>query len=122
YHRPPLSKAFLQGSTSQESLALKPAVMYEKAAIVRQGGVRVTDIEPDDRRILYGDGQVLSYDKLVLACGGRARKIDGSMAGASEGGNVYYLRTLDDALQLRSVLECGRRIVVVGAGYVGLEV
>ncbi|WP_257217661.1 NAD(P)/FAD-dependent oxidoreductase [Bordetella bronchiseptica] len=120
YHRPPLSKAFLQGAAGIDSLGLKQAALYERAAIARIGATRVTRIDRAARRLHCADGRTLPYGKLVLACGGRARRLDEALA--EGGGHVHYLRTLDDARGLRARLEHSRRVVIVGAGYVGLEV
>ncbi|KDC79467.1 putative putidaredoxin reductase [Bordetella bronchiseptica MBORD635] len=120
YHRPPLSKAFLQGTAGIDSLGLKQAALYERAAIARIGATRVTRIDRAARRLHCADGRTLPYGQLVLACGGRARRLDEALA--EGGGHVHYLRTLDDARGLRARLEHSRRVVIVGAGYVGLEV
>lgn len=70
YHRPPLSKAFLQGTAGIDSLGLKQAALYERAAIARIGATRVTRIDRAARRLHCADGRTLPYGKLVLACGG----------------------------------------------------
>lgn len=122
YHRPPLSKAFLQGNAPDESLPLRPQVLYEKARVAWMPGVHVMRIDRIGKSVECDDGRLVSYDKLVLACGGRARRLDASISGSQALENVHYLRTLEDALSLRTQLAHGERVVILGAGYVGLEV
>jgi 3-phenylpropionate/trans-cinnamate dioxygenase ferredoxin reductase subunit len=121
YHRPPLSKAFLAGATDEASLSLRGEAAYDKAGVERWGSVRVTSIERASRRIVLADGRELKYSKLALATGGRARRLPAALLPA-DATNVHVLRTLADAQGLRSQMAPGVRLVVVGAGYVGLEV
>ncbi|MGE0097197.1 MAG: NAD(P)/FAD-dependent oxidoreductase [Hydrogenophaga sp.] len=123
YQRPPLSKAYLLGKTDVESLALRPATAYEAAGIERMQRARLVAIDRAARRVTLADGSVLAYDKLALCTGGRPRPL------VCEGidpehppANLFYLRTLADADGMRAVLRPGARVVVVGGGYVGLEV
>jgi 3-phenylpropionate/trans-cinnamate dioxygenase ferredoxin reductase subunit len=123
YQRPPLSKAFLAGEVGLEKLYARAPRMYVLADIELASGVRVRAIERGDRRVVLEDGRRLAYDRLVLATGGRARRLsaDGAEA-AYRAPNVHELRTVDDARRLRAELRPGRRLVIVGGGYVGLEV
>jgi len=119
YLRPPLSKAFLAGDVSVESLQTKGAAAYEKAAVTVRTGMRVTGIDRHEKRINLENGEALAYGHLVLATGGRPRKMKVTGAHLK---NIFYLRTIADVVALRAAFLPGRRVVIVGGGYVGLEV
>lgn len=118
YRRPPLSKGFLAGEMVLESLYLKPAAFYEKHAIEFLPGQRVEAIEREDHQLRLGDGRLLAYDKLILATGGRPRRLE--LPGA-EAANLHYVRTVADILRLKEQFLAGRRLLIVGGGYIGLE-
>jgi 3-phenylpropionate/trans-cinnamate dioxygenase ferredoxin reductase subunit len=120
YHRPPLSKAYLTGEASEPSLQLRPEAAYDKAQVERWAGVRVAAIDRERRAVRLADGRELEYTKLALATGGRARSLPGSVL-AAPCANVHMLRNLADAQGIRAQLSPGARLVVIGAGYVGLE-
>jgi 3-phenylpropionate/trans-cinnamate dioxygenase ferredoxin reductase subunit len=117
YQRPPLSKAFLAGEVEVEKLYARPLRTYALAEIELISGVRVEAVERGDHRVVLDNGRRIAYDRLVLATGGRPRVLD--VPGAE---NAHYLRTVADARRLRVHLRPGRRIAIVGGGYVGLEV
>jgi 3-phenylpropionate/trans-cinnamate dioxygenase ferredoxin reductase component len=118
YQRPPLSKAWLTGEADGESLALRPLAFYNDADIELKLGLSVTKIDPADHRVTFGDGDSLHYAHLILATGSRARRI--ALPGIDLG-NVLELRTAADADRLKAVLGPGKRLAVVGGGYIGLE-
>jgi NADPH-dependent 2,4-dienoyl-CoA reductase/sulfur reductase-like enzyme len=115
YDRPPLSKEFLAGASTEADLALE--LDDEDLAVDWRLGVRATALHAAQRRIEVSSGPAVEADGVVLATGARARRL----AGASPAG-VHVLRTLDDALGLRSELRPGARLVAIGAGFVGAEV
>lgn len=119
YRRPPLSKAFLNGTASEESLYVKPAAEWEKVKVEFIGGVRAERIDRAGQSLHLADGRSLAYDKLVLATGGRARLL--SLPGADKP-NVFAVRTIADVLGLRAHCQAGKRAVIVGGGFIGLEV
>lgn len=119
YQRPPLSKAYLQGDLAAERLQLRPAAFYEKERIDLRLGVRVTTVNPAARIVIAEDGEEFHYDKLLLATGAPPRRLD---CPGSDLPGVHYLRTIADSDALRPVLAAGGRLVIVGAGYIGLEV
>lgn len=119
YQRPPLSKAWLQGKADIDSLILKPASWYDEHDCRLLLGVSASAIDRRERSVTLSTGEVLDYDYLVLATGARARKLD--IPGAGLGG-LLELRTVEDAEQLRQLLAPGKRLAIVGGGYVGLEV
>ncbi|MFT4256930.1 MAG: FAD-dependent oxidoreductase [Pseudoxanthomonas sp.] len=118
YRRPPLSKTYLAGEASQESLYIKAASAYEKHGIQCRTGIAVEKIDRESRRLFLSDGTTLTYGTLVLATGGRPRKL--TITGA-EHDNVYYVRTLDDIERLKRDFRSDARLVVIGGGYIGLE-
>jgi 3-phenylpropionate/trans-cinnamate dioxygenase ferredoxin reductase component len=119
YRRPPLSKAFLNGSATEESLYLKPASEWEKTKIEFIGGVRAERIDREQQTLHLADGRSLRYDKLVLATGGRARVLN--TPGADKP-NVFAVRSIADVEALRPHCQAGRRVIIVGGGFIGLEV
>lgn len=124
YHRPPLSKAYLSGEIDAEALALRPDSAYERAGVVRRSGVRVAAIDRARHElVLAGAGERLHYGKLALCTGGQPRiyRCEG-IDPAHPPSNLLYLRTAADADRLRAFVRPGARLVVVGGGYVGLEV
>lgn len=123
YHRPPLSKAYLAGSVEKSSLSIRPQAAYDKASVEFIGGVRVNAIDRASKTLQLADGRTLAYDKLAIATGGRPRPLTVPQATAAERcRNFHYLRTLDDVELIRTQFAPGKRLVIVGGGYIGLEV
>ena len=123
YHRPPLSKAYLAGSVEKSSLSIRPQMAYDKANVEFIGGVRVSRIDRANQRLELADGSQLAYDRLAIATGGRPRPLSVPNATVAERcANFHYLRTLDDVEQIRAQLAPGKRLAIVGGGYIGLEV
>ena len=119
YQRPPLSKALLKGEGEEEDLLLRPADFYVEQNIELRLGQTVTAIDRVGKTVLLAHGETVPYDTLILATGSTARKL--SVPGADLPG-VLELRTLADGRKLRAAIQPGCRLVVVGGGYVGLEV
>ena len=118
YQRPPLSKAWLKGEADLEALLLRPEAFYAEHDIALRTGVTATAIDAAARTVTFADGVVESYDALILATGSTARKL--TIPGADRP-DLLELRTLADAERLKAALGPGRRLAVVGGGYVGLE-
>lgn len=118
YQRPPLSKKFLSGEIGPDRLALKPPAFYEKAAVDLRLGARIGAIDLGRGRAEH-EGGTIAFDRLVFATGTRARAL--SLPGA-EAANIRTLRSIADVDGLRPMLGAGRRIVIIGGGYIGLEV
>ncbi|MCF8968942.1 NAD(P)/FAD-dependent oxidoreductase, partial [Pseudomonas carnis] len=116
YERPPLSKGLLQGSSDLAQCSLCDSQQLAVLGVEHIAANPVSRLEPQHHRLQLADGQWLSYAGLLLATGGRARRLPQEQA------NVFYLRTHDDALVLRNELKPGARLVVVGGGFIGLEV
>jgi NADPH-dependent 2,4-dienoyl-CoA reductase/sulfur reductase-like enzyme len=117
YERPPLSKGYLQGNDERESVFVHPEQWYAEHDVDLRAGVTVDAIDPAGHTVAY-NGATQPYDKLLLATGASPRLID--IPGTDLDG-VFYLRTLADSERLRSALGSGRRVVVIGAGWIGLE-
>ena len=118
YQRPPLSKAYLLGETTAERLMLRPQSYYEKHAIAVLTGDKAAAIDRAARRVTLASGRTLAYDHLVLATGAQNRKLP--VPGAEADG-VLYLRTLADADAIKARFHSAQKIVVAGAGFIGLE-
>lgn len=119
YQRPPLSKQYLAGRLERERLLLRRAEYYESRKVELRLGRRVMSIDRGSRIVLLDNGEELGYGRLVLATGSTLRRLD---VPGSDLPGIHYLRSLDDADALRAELAPGRRIAVVGGGYIGLEV
>src|SRR5262245_8984893 len=119
YQRPPLSKKYFAGELARERLLLRPAAFYAEKGIALELGARVEEVEPAARRVRLRDGRTLAYDRLLLATGSRARALP--VPGVDLPG-VHYLRTITDVDSILASLAPGARVLLVGAGYIGLEV
>lgn len=119
YERPPLSKGLLQGSVELASCSLCDPARLAELQIEHLAGNPVTGLDPLQHRLRFADGSGLQYARLLLATGGRARRLPGVPAHLA---NVFYLRTHDEALALRASLQPGTRVVIIGGGFIGLEV
>jgi 3-phenylpropionate/trans-cinnamate dioxygenase ferredoxin reductase component len=118
YERPPLSKDLLAGNCAVERTYLKLRAFYDEAGIALHLGAAAVEIDRRAQRIRLANGTALPYDSLLLTLGARARRLP--PPGAT-GLGIYYLRDIDDCLTLRDVLGVGKRLIVIGAGFIGLE-
>jgi 3-phenylpropionate/trans-cinnamate dioxygenase ferredoxin reductase subunit len=118
YHRPPLSKAVLAGEKTLDAILLRPQTHYAASGVELRLGERVALLNRSGRTLQLTTGEWLPYDFLALCTGTFPRHLPG--APALEG--VFQLRTADDAARIRAAAGAGRRAVIVGGGYIGLEV
>jgi NADPH-dependent 2,4-dienoyl-CoA reductase/sulfur reductase-like enzyme/nitrite reductase/ring-hydroxylating ferredoxin subunit len=118
YDRPNLSKDYLQGEAEEEWMPLRPAEFYENHDIELRQDSRVVAVDVDDKRVQLEDGDQLSYDQLLLAVGGRPRRL--RVQGADIDG-VYTLRSYENADEIIKAVESARKALVVGAGFIGME-
>jgi 3-phenylpropionate/trans-cinnamate dioxygenase ferredoxin reductase subunit len=118
YQRPPLSKAWLKGEADAEALMLKPDSFYGEHGIDLRLNVTASRIDRAAKQVVLNTGEAVAYDLLVLATGARARRL--TIPGADLGG-VLELRSAADAEKLKAALGPGRRLAVIGGGYIGLE-
>jgi 3-phenylpropionate/trans-cinnamate dioxygenase ferredoxin reductase subunit len=119
YQRPPLSKAWLKGEADSDSLLLRPESFYAQQGIVLRRGLRAERLNRSERTVSFTSGEVLGFDRLILATGARPRALN--LPGANLSG-VMALRSAADADVLKAALRPGVTLAVVGGGYIGLEV
>ena len=119
YRRPPLSKTYLSGEATEESLQVMKAPILEKNRVEYRGGVAVSSIDRNNKTLQLSNGETLSWDKLALTTGGRARPLPVDGADAQ---NVYPLRNLADVDAIRGHCQAGKQLVIIGGGFIGLEV
>ena len=121
YQRPPLSKAYLAGTLPLERLLVRPSAFYEQGRIETMLGVTVArlNLEAGSRSVETSDGKRIAFDYLVLATGGRVRQL--SCDGASHP-RLGYLRNIADVQKLQGFLQEGAELILIGGGYVGLEI
>lgn len=113
YQRPPLSKGYLMGKQEQRHTELRPAAFFETHRITRITA-RATAIDRDSRRVTLDSGEQIEYDTLVLATGARNRQLPLP--------DVFYLRTLAEAAELRQRLRDANDVAIIGGGFIGLEI
>ncbi|KIC11529.1 pyridine nucleotide-disulfide oxidoreductase [Leisingera sp. ANG-M1] len=118
YQRPPLSKAYLLGEMELERLFLRPASFYEENNITVKLGARVTAIDPAAKTVSLGD-EVVSYDQLALTTGSDPRRLPAAIGGDLD--DVYVVRGLTDVDAMAPNVTEGKRALIVGGGYIGLE-
>ena len=119
YERPPLSKEYLRGEASFDKAYVRPKDFYRDNAVETRLGTRAARVDARERVVELEDGERVSYDKLLIATGGRNRRL--TIPGADLEG-VYDLRTVEDADRIRAAARPGRKAVVVGMGFIGSEV
>ncbi|HSN52508.1 MAG TPA: FAD-dependent oxidoreductase [Woeseiaceae bacterium] len=119
YQRPPLSKKYLAGELPPERLYFKPADFYVAPGIDVRLQTRITAVDREQRYLTTATGERIPYDTLVLATGSRARPI--RVPGSDKRG-LHYLRGIDDVSRIRAALDSARNVVIIGGGYIGLEV
>ncbi len=119
YERPPLSKAYLRGDVPFDQALVRPAAYYAEHGIETILGTRAVRIDPSTRIVELEDRRQVPFDRLLVATGGRNRRI--AIPGSDLDG-IYSLRTVQDADRIREEIVAGRRVVVVGMGFIGSEV
>ena len=118
YERPPLSKGYLQGKDERESIYVHSRDWYDDAKVELRLGVLVTAIDPGAHEVTLADGGRVGYAKLLLTTGSSPRLLQGPGAGLD---GVFYLRRVEDSDRLKEVFRVASRVVVIGAGWIGLE-
>ncbi len=119
YDRVPLSKKYLQGGLSREGVFLRKPEFYEEKRVEILTSARAIHLDSPSRTVTFDDGRALGFEKLLLATGGRARRL--SLPGADLPG-IHYLRTLEDSDGLKAAMASATQAVVVGGGFIGCEV
>ncbi|MCI5048541.1 MAG: FAD-dependent oxidoreductase [Aquisalinus sp.] len=118
YHRPPLSKDFLAGDKTLDDLLIRPAEAYADADIRFALGTRATRIVPEEKLVYTENGDAYDYSTLVIATGAKVRRL--TVPGADLPG-VQYLRNFADVEAIQARVAAGKRAVIIGGGYIGLE-
>ena len=119
YQRPPLSKKYLAGELGLDRLQLRQPTYFDEQRVELRLGRRAITINRHSKQVQLDDGTMLEYEHLVIATGSHPRRL--KMPGADLAG-VHYLRSLSDADHLRTEVHVGQRAVIIGGGYIGLEV
>ncbi len=119
YQRPPLSKQFLAGELDESRLFMRKADYYEKQRIETRLGLRAVRLDRDRQSVELADGSQISFTGLALTTGARARPL--AVPGAGLDG-VFYLRNIADVRAIRERMGRARRVVIIGGGFIGLEV
>ncbi|MGH3119294.1 MAG: NAD(P)/FAD-dependent oxidoreductase [Gaiellales bacterium] len=119
YERPPLSKEYFRGEQPFEDALVRPAAFYDSSEIETQFGTRATKIDPFEKVVELEAGERVSYDKVLIATGSRNRRFP--IPGLDLEG-VYDLRTVEDCDRIRKEIAPGRRVAVVGMGFIGSEI
>ncbi len=117
YQRPALSKGFLSGSIEESRLFIKPESYYKKQNIEVIQNSQVTAINRKNKIIQINQNKKISYDKLVIATGSILNKLPLKQ----ENNNIHYIRTINDSKEIKNKLQEGKKIIIVGGGYIGLE-
>ena len=119
YRRPPLSKEYLSGEVPLERIYLKSKEFYDQNNIEIITSMKAIAIDRDRKILNLSNGEILPYKNLILAAGSRVKKLE---VQGSHLSNIYYLRTLEEADAIKKYFKFGKNLVIIGAGYIGLEV
>ena len=118
YQRPPLSKKYLLGELAVDRLAIRRSSFYDDQKVEVHLDSRAVEIDTNARTVRLSSGEELSYAKMILCVGSRVRRL---ICPGAELQGVHYVRTIDDIDRLRADLQPDKRMIVIGAGYIGLE-
>jgi 3-phenylpropionate/trans-cinnamate dioxygenase ferredoxin reductase subunit len=118
YQRPPLSKEFLQGAATEDELWSVAPGWYEENDVELVLGERALEIDRSNLDVVLDSGRRLNADSVLIATGGRPRQLPG----VAEGERILYLRNLHDSIRIRDLIGPGKKLIVVGAGFIGSEV
>ncbi|EME20563.1 3-phenylpropionate/trans-cinnamate dioxygenase ferredoxin reductase subunit [Rhodococcus sp. OAS809] len=119
YERPPLSKEFFAGKKTLPEFTVHDGEWFRDHRVDLRPGTTATAIDPAAHTVSLPDGSTISYDKLALATGSRSRRLD---IPGSDAEGVHYVRTVDQAAALLRTLAADKKLVVIGAGWIGLEI
>ncbi len=119
YQRPPLSKKYLLGALERERLFIRPLEWYADQAVELRFDTRINSIDRDLKKIITNDGESIEYDKLLLCTGASARSLPADIGGTLD--SVFTLRSIADIDKMSPQFQAGRKLLIVGGGYIGLE-
>ncbi len=119
YQRPPLSKKYLLGELHRDRLLIRPEQWYADQGVSTRFNTRVESIDPQQKQVFCDDGKTVSYSKLLLCTGSRARNLPDATGGSLDG--VFTLRSIADIDKMAPEFQSGRKLLIIGGGYIGLE-
>ena len=119
YERPPLSKSFLAGKDTEDSIKINPEEFYKDHGIELRLQCEVATVDVKDKRLILKNGDEFGFQKLVIATGARPRTLN---IPGSKLQNLFYLRSLNDSKAIRKAAEKAKHAVVIGGGFIGMEV
>jgi len=119
YQRPPLSKKYLLGELERERLFIRPLEWYADQTIELRSDTHVDAIDRDRRQVITAGGDSIEYDKLLLCIGASARSLPADIGGSLDG--VFTLRSIADIDKMSPGFQTGRKLLIIGGGYIGLE-
>ena len=119
YQRPPLSKEYLAGEVSLDRVYMKSQDFFDQNNVVIKHSMKAISLDRESKTINLSSGDNIEYKNLVIATGSRVRELD---VEGSHLKNINYLRTIDDSNDLKKYFKSGKKLVIIGAGYIGLEV
>jgi 3-phenylpropionate/trans-cinnamate dioxygenase ferredoxin reductase component len=119
HERPPLSKAVLSGTAAPETTHLFKPEEHAALDLDFRAGSRAAKVDRSGKRVALADGGAVAYDKLILTTGGTARRLP---VPGGDSPRAFYLRTIEDSLAIRETLGPGKKLAVIGGGWIGLEV
>ena len=119
YQRPPLSKEYLAGEVSLDRVYMKSQDFFDQNNVVIKHSMKAISLDRESKTINLSNGDNIEYKNLVIATGSRVRELD---VEGSHLKNINYLRTIDDSNDLKKYFKSGKKLVIIGAGYIGLEV
>ena len=120
YQRPPLSKKYLLGELERERLFIRPLGWYAEQGVATRFNTRITEIRRADKQVVTDSGEAIEYDRLILCTGSHARSLPAEIGGTLPG--VFTLRSIADTDRMAPEFQAGRKLLVIGGGYIGLEV
>lgn len=121
YHRPPLSKEFLRGEVGFDAAQVAPSDQWAALGIDLTTGASVASLDLADKTAQLSDGSVIGYEQVCIATGSKAKRFTPADVPGSDAPNVLTLRTVDDSEKLKTYLVPGTRLIIAGAGYIGME-
>ncbi len=119
YQRPPLSKKYLLGELERERLFIRPLEWYAEQGVETRFDTHIDEIRPTDKQVVTSNGEAIDYDKLILCTGSHARALPAESGGTLSG--VFTLRSIADIDRMGPEFQAGRKLLVIGGGYIGLE-
>ncbi len=119
YERPPLSKGFLSGKENEAGILINNSEWYEKQGIALKLRTVIANVDLKKKELRSSSGETFEYETVLIATGARARKLD---CPGNDLPNIFYLRSMDDSRKIREKAANSKQAVVIGSGFIGMEV